>query len=176
MAWIRATFFRTTATSPLFFTLAPPRRAPLFLVRTSGAVALKVAQVLSTGIYNFLLYLLYYRCYYLATTGTGTTYRYFREFSIPICGKIRISNYFTRIWLFFVNCAVARAGAAKKRGESTTSNVEPDLHIGRPHGSVSAIPHGGWGSRSRRWKIAKMCLKAVLWIRNNLFWIRLRIF
>ena len=33
----------------LFFTLAPPRRAPPFLVRASGAVALKVAQVPSTG-------------------------------------------------------------------------------------------------------------------------------
>ena len=31
--------------APLFFTLAPPRRAPPFLVRASGAVALKVAQV-----------------------------------------------------------------------------------------------------------------------------------
>ena len=50
MARIRAPFFRATATAPLFFTLAPPRRAPPFLVRASGAVALKVAQVPSTGI------------------------------------------------------------------------------------------------------------------------------
>ena len=35
--------------APLFFTLAPPRRAPRFLVRASDAVALKVAQVPSTG-------------------------------------------------------------------------------------------------------------------------------
>ena len=33
----------------LFFTLAPPRRAPPFSVRANGAVALKVAQVHSTG-------------------------------------------------------------------------------------------------------------------------------
>ena len=33
----------------LFFTLAPPRRAPPFSVRASGAVALKVAQVPSTA-------------------------------------------------------------------------------------------------------------------------------
>ena len=49
MARISATFFRATATAPLFFTLAPPRRAPPFLVRASGAVALKVAQVPSTA-------------------------------------------------------------------------------------------------------------------------------
>ena len=49
MAQISATFFRATATPPLFFTLAPPRRAPTFLVCTSGAVALKVAQVPSTA-------------------------------------------------------------------------------------------------------------------------------
>ena len=42
-------FFRATATSPLFFTSAPPRRAPSFSVRASGAVALKVAQVPSTA-------------------------------------------------------------------------------------------------------------------------------
>ena len=49
MARISATFFRATATATLFFTLAPPRRAPPFLVRASGAVALKVAQVPSTA-------------------------------------------------------------------------------------------------------------------------------
>ena len=49
MARIRAPFFRATATAPLFFTLAPPRRVPPILVRASGAVALKVAQVPSTG-------------------------------------------------------------------------------------------------------------------------------
>ena len=32
-----------------FFTLAPSRRAPPFIVRASGVVALKVAQVPSTG-------------------------------------------------------------------------------------------------------------------------------
>ena len=48
MARISATFFRATATAPLFFTLVPPRRAPPFLVRASGAVDLKVAQVPST--------------------------------------------------------------------------------------------------------------------------------
>ena len=48
-------YFRTTATAPLFFTLAPPRRAPPFLVRASGAVALKVAQVPSTAFYNLRL-------------------------------------------------------------------------------------------------------------------------
>ena len=43
----------TTATAPLFFTLAPPQRAPPFLVRASDAVALKVAQVPSTaGVLN----------------------------------------------------------------------------------------------------------------------------
>ena len=42
-------FLRGTANAPLFFTLAPPRRAPPFLVRASGAVALKVAQVPSTA-------------------------------------------------------------------------------------------------------------------------------
>ena len=41
-----ANFFRATATVPLFFTLVPPRRAPAFLVRASGAVAL----VPSTGL------------------------------------------------------------------------------------------------------------------------------
>ena len=41
-------YFRATATDPLFFVLAPPRRATPFSVRTSGAVALKVAQVPST--------------------------------------------------------------------------------------------------------------------------------
>ena len=46
-------FNRATATAPLLFTLAPqrcapPRRAPPFLVRASGAMALKVAQVPST--------------------------------------------------------------------------------------------------------------------------------
>ena len=39
MARISATFFRATATAPLFFTLAPPRRVPPFLVRASGVVA-----------------------------------------------------------------------------------------------------------------------------------------
>ena len=38
-------YFRATA----IFTFLPPRRAPPFLVRTSGAVALKVAQVPSTA-------------------------------------------------------------------------------------------------------------------------------
>ena len=42
-------YFRATATAPLFFTLAPPGRAPPFLVRASFAVALKVAQVPSTA-------------------------------------------------------------------------------------------------------------------------------
>ena len=42
-------FFHATATTPLFFKLAPPRYAPPFLVCASGAVALKVAQVPSTG-------------------------------------------------------------------------------------------------------------------------------
>ena len=37
-----------TATAPLFFKLAPPRRAPPFLVRDSGAVLLKVVYVPST--------------------------------------------------------------------------------------------------------------------------------
>ena len=41
--------FRTTATSPLFFTLVPLPRVPPFSVRASGTVALKVAQVPSTG-------------------------------------------------------------------------------------------------------------------------------
>ena len=49
-------YFRATATAPLFFTLAPPRRAPPFSVRASGAVALKgaqkVAQVPSNA-YNY---------------------------------------------------------------------------------------------------------------------------
>ena len=49
MAQIRATFFCATVTALLFFTFAPPRRAPPFLVRASGAVVLKVAQVPSTG-------------------------------------------------------------------------------------------------------------------------------
>ena len=44
-------YFRATATDPLFFVLAPPRRATPFSVRTSGAVALKVAQVPSTAFY-----------------------------------------------------------------------------------------------------------------------------
>ena len=38
-----------TATAPLFFALGPPRHAPPFSVRASGAVALKVAQVPSTA-------------------------------------------------------------------------------------------------------------------------------
>ena len=37
-------YFRATATTPLFFLLAPP-----FSVRASGAVAIKVAQVPSTA-------------------------------------------------------------------------------------------------------------------------------
>ena len=41
--------WRATATVPLFFTLAPPRRAPPFSVRASGVVVIKVAQVPSTG-------------------------------------------------------------------------------------------------------------------------------
>ena len=44
-------FSRATTTAPLFFNLAPPRRAPPFLVRASGAVAVKVAQVPSTAEY-----------------------------------------------------------------------------------------------------------------------------
>ena len=49
-------YFRATATALLFLALAPPRRAPPrrtppFSVRTSGAVALKVAQVPSTAFY-----------------------------------------------------------------------------------------------------------------------------
>ena len=43
-------FFRASATAPLFVKLAPPRRAPPFLVCASGAVALTVAQVPSTGL------------------------------------------------------------------------------------------------------------------------------
>ena len=42
-------YFRATAIATLFFALAPPRRAPPFSVRASGAVALKMAQVPSTG-------------------------------------------------------------------------------------------------------------------------------
>ena len=42
-------YFRTTATAPLFFPLAPQRRAPPFSVSASGAVALKVAKVPSTA-------------------------------------------------------------------------------------------------------------------------------
>ena len=41
-------YFRATATTPLFFNLAPPQRAPPFLIRASGAAALEVAQVPST--------------------------------------------------------------------------------------------------------------------------------
>ena len=41
-------YFRATAAAPLFFTLAPPRRAPPFSVHASGVVAVKVAQVPST--------------------------------------------------------------------------------------------------------------------------------
>ena len=47
--WELASFYlHATATAPLFFALAPPRRAPPFSVHASGAVALKVAQVPST--------------------------------------------------------------------------------------------------------------------------------
>ena len=53
MARISGTFFCASATALLFFTLAPPRRAPPFLVRASGAVALKVAQVPSTGVHTW---------------------------------------------------------------------------------------------------------------------------
>ena len=49
MARISATFVHATATIPLFFTLAPPRHMLPFLVRVSGALALKVVQVPSTG-------------------------------------------------------------------------------------------------------------------------------
>ena len=42
-------YFRATATAPLFFALALPRRAPTFSVRASGAVALKVVQVPGTA-------------------------------------------------------------------------------------------------------------------------------
>ena len=42
-------YFRAPATAPLFFALGPPRHAPPFSVRASGAVALKVAQVPSTA-------------------------------------------------------------------------------------------------------------------------------
>ena len=48
-------YFCATATTPLFFALAPPRRAPPFTVHTSGAVALKVAQVPSTTKQNIRL-------------------------------------------------------------------------------------------------------------------------
>ena len=45
-----ASFFsRAIATTPLFFTLAPPRCAPPFLVHASCAVTIKVAQVPSTA-------------------------------------------------------------------------------------------------------------------------------
>ena len=54
-------FFRATATVLLFFNLAPPRRAPSFLVRASGAVALKVAQVPSTVNKENLEHRKYYR-------------------------------------------------------------------------------------------------------------------
>ena len=43
-------YFPATATAPLFFALAPPQRSPPFSVHASGAVALKVAQVPSTGL------------------------------------------------------------------------------------------------------------------------------
>ena len=41
-------YFRATATTLLFFALAPPLRMPPFSVHASGAVALKVVQVPST--------------------------------------------------------------------------------------------------------------------------------
>ena len=52
MGQISTIFFCATDTAPLFFTLAPQLRAPPFSVRVSGAVALKVAQVLSTAPYT----------------------------------------------------------------------------------------------------------------------------
>ena len=48
MARISAIYFSRHCHRAIFFTLAPPRRAPPFSVRASGAQALKVAQVLST--------------------------------------------------------------------------------------------------------------------------------
>ena len=50
-------FFRVTATAPLFFTLAPPRRATPFSVRASGGEALKVAQVPGTVKYCLIFVL-----------------------------------------------------------------------------------------------------------------------
>ena len=45
-----ASFFSRHCHHAIFlFTLVPPRRAPSFLARTSGAVALKVTQVTSTA-------------------------------------------------------------------------------------------------------------------------------
>ena len=46
--------FCATATAPLFFNITQPRRAPPFLVRSNIAVALKVAQVPSTGSFTFV--------------------------------------------------------------------------------------------------------------------------
>ena len=57
-------YFRATATAPLFFALALPRRAPPFSVCASGVVALKVAQVPSIGfsvliiIYQYWVFLI----------------------------------------------------------------------------------------------------------------------
>ena len=45
MARVSAMLYCATAAALLFFNLASPRRAPPFLIRASGAVALKVAQV-----------------------------------------------------------------------------------------------------------------------------------
>ena len=47
--------FCATATVRLFFALVPPRHAPPFSVRASGAVVLKVAQVPSTACVTGLL-------------------------------------------------------------------------------------------------------------------------
>ena len=55
MARISAFLFSRYCHRHCFFTLAPPRRAPPFLVRASGAVALKVAQVPSTVKYIIFL-------------------------------------------------------------------------------------------------------------------------
>ena len=49
MVRISATFLRATATPPLFFYISATATCATFLVRASGAVALKAAQVPSTS-------------------------------------------------------------------------------------------------------------------------------
>ena len=49
MAQISVILFSRHCTVPLFFVLAPPRRAPPFSVNASGAVVLKMAQMPSTA-------------------------------------------------------------------------------------------------------------------------------